>query len=323
MDENTRIQLKENYVLFQDGDCIGVYDKESKLLILRIKAGEDAFSISIQRELARPQKIAWLAHQDYWKWLGTIVKNYPDLFDVVGEEDVITKNEDNNYFSIVDRGNFAEKFHGNSQFMGSQIFLWGDTALNRALYRELQTNTDRIFIIKREGDMAEENCSYKLMEDLDYIMIDEKDVKDTIIRSIDVVLCDATGISVQNLLKWNAFITKKECVTLFYKNGLEQAVIGPLVVGGESACLSCLDQQDKLKKYYDRENGFLDSVNIHLLLFFILRILYYVKDDNLAYLLSDVQIPINKIITINKKNIMAKMEYIYREPACACNDLCS
>ena len=90
-------------------------------------------------------------------------------------------------------------------------------------------------------------------------------------------------------------------------------------IGGESACLRCMQKQELLTEYYPGENSFLDRATWHLFAFFIIRTLYYIKDRNLYYLLSDAQIPINKVMTISRDDITAKMRYLHRDVSCACS----
>ena len=73
-----------------------------------------------------------------------------------------------------------------------------------------------------------------------------------------------------------------------------------------------------MSRYYNGENSFIDEVHAHLFQFFLLRILYYIKGKNLYYLLSDVQIPINKVFTIQKDDITASVKYILRSNKCGC-----
>ena len=146
----------------------------------------------------------------------------------------------------------------------------------------------------------------------------EKELKDRSGIQDVLFLADGTGMSADRLIELNDYMTERKATVLFYNNTNKENVIGPLVIGGESACLRCMQNQDILKEFYPGENGFLDRAAWHLFAYFIIRILYYIKGRNLYYLLSDAQIPINKVMTVSRDDMTAKMKYLYRDVSCPC-----
>lgn len=325
MNENAIVKLKEDYVFFHDGEYVCVYQKSTKLIVLKLKAGENAYSDSVKEDLKRPHKIQWLAQQAYWKWLGIVMLKYPDLFEELTEAEADQYVKKADYFSVVNRTHFAENYQVNPFFEKTRIFLWGGTPLNKLLYDSMKDVISELYLLKNENEVMDES-SYLAISGERILeqsiarkhVISKQEMSRMAVSKDDIFLVDATGISAERLVDLSDYVVAKNAVALFYGNTNKEAVIGPLVVGGESACLHCMFNKGTLESFYSGENSFLDKVTSHLFIYFIMRILYYIKDNNLYYLLSDVQIPINKVMTVSKENMTAKMKYLYRDTECIC-----
>lgn len=325
MNENSIVKLLEDYVLFQEDEYVCIYQKSTKLVVLKLKAGKNAYTEAVKDDLSRPHQLKWLAKQPYWKWFGLVALKYPEFFEEMNESKAEKYVRKADYFTVVNREHFAENYQLDCKFEKIRIFLWGASALNKLLYDEIRDKVVDLYLIKNESDENDENSFLTLSGEKELENNIEKnrillqdDLMQMDIRRADLFLVDATGVSEERLLEINEYVVRKDAVALFYSNSFKTAVIGPLVVGGESACIHCMQNQGLLKKYYAGGNGFLDQTFSHLFIFFVMRILYYIKGTNLYYLLSDAQIPINKIITITKDNIVAKMKYLYRDVDCIC-----
>ena len=325
MNELSVVRLKDDYVFFQEEECICVYRKSTKLVILKLKAGKNAWNDAVKEDLKRPHQVQWLAKQPYWNWLGLLMLKYQDLFEELSEAEIDRAVKKADYFSVVNPTHFAENFQVDDSFQQAKIFLWGVTALNMLLYESLKETIPAIYMIRKEEDLADVNSFAGLdgerrMEEaiLAERIIAEKDLAGRKVNRDDLFLIDGTGLGADRLTEINDFITERKAAALFYNSTNKAAVIGPLVIGGESACLRCMQNQDILTEYYPGENGFLDWPVWHLFAFFILRTVYYIKDKNLYYLLSDAQIPINKVMTISREDITAKMRYLHRDTGCKC-----
>lgn len=325
MKENTIIRLKDDYVFFQDGEYICVYNKAIKMEVLKLKAGVGVYNDDIKEDLKRPHMIGWLAKQLYWNWLGVAILKYPDFFEqlTVAEANKYIKEAD--YFSVVDRTNFAENYMVSCSFEETRVFLFGITAQNKLLYDNLKTIVDNLYVVKTHDVMVDEN-SFLGKADEEVLggmipsekIVTENELTNFVSSKDDIFLIDTSGMSKEELLDVNSYVIHRNAVALFYGNNNKSLIVGPLVIGGESACLNCMENQEILDKYYPGTNGFLDMASYHLLTYFIIRILYYVKGKNLYYLLSDAQIPINKVITVSKEDITARMRYLHRDTQCQC-----
>ena len=325
MNEHSVVRLKDDYVFFQEEECICVYRKSTKLVILKLKAGGNAWNDAVKEDLKRPHQVQWLAKQPYWNWLGLLMLKYQDLFEELNEAETEQAVIKTDYFSVVNPTHFAENFRVDASFQQTKIYLWGVTALNMLLYESLKEFVPVIYIIRKDEDMADVNSfaglngERKLEEDVpEEKIIAEKDLTGRKVSSDDLFLIDGTGLDTDRLTEINDFITERKAAALFYNCTYKATVIGPLVIGGESACLRCMQNQDILKEFYPGENGFLDRAAWHLFAYFIIRILYYIKGRNLYYLLSDAQIPINKVMTVSRDDMTAKMKYLYRDVSCPC-----
>ncbi len=325
MNENSIVKLKEDYVFFQDEEYICVYQKSTKLVVLKLKVGANAYSDSAKEDLKRPHKMQWLAKQTYWNWLGIAMLKYPNFFEELSESEADKCVKKTDYFSVVNRTHFAENYQVDSSFAKTRIFLWGNTSLNKLLYDNMKETVSDIYLIKNEEDMIDENSFLAIAgeEALEQKIVSERMIfKDELaklgVTKDDLFFVDATGLSADKLVEISDYVVSKNAVSLFYGNTNKEVVIGPLVIGGESACIHCMQNQGILDNYYSGENSFLDRATSHLFMYFITRILYYIKDNNLYYLLSDAQIPINKVMTVSKENITAKMRYLHRDTECSC-----
>lgn len=325
MEEKTVIKLKEDYVFFQDGIFVCLYEKHKKIVVLKMKVGEGAYTENVKSDLSRPHTLKWLAKQRYWSWLGLVIMRYQNYFDILNEEQIAKNRVETNYFSVVKREHFAESFFVSSDFDKVRIFLWGATAVNLLLLKSILKHTVDVYLIcdtlEIETDsfmssQQERNILNRLGNDR---CIVERQLETLDIREDDLFFVDATGVAEEELLRINDFLAASGCVVLFYGNKNKEMVIGPLVVSRESACMRCLQLQGLMNSYYNGENSFLDEVHVHLFQFFLMRIFYYIKGKNLYYLLSDVQIPINKVFTIQKDNITARVKYILRSNGCNCS----
>lgn len=325
MTENSIIKLRDDYIFFQDEEYICVYKKSAKLVVLKLKVGENVYKDYVKEDLNRPHKVQWLAKQTYWKWLGIAILKYPDMFEELSETEADACVQKTDYFSVVRRSHFAENYQVDHFFERTRLFLWGATPLNKILYNSIKEIIPKLYVIKNENDMIDENSFMTISgeEMLEKIMekdciISKQDLGRMGVTKDDIFFIDASCIPTEQVLDMSDYVVSKDAVALFYGNRSETAVIGPLVIGGESACIHCMQNQAILEDYYSGENSFLDKPVSHLFMYFLTRILYYIKDNNLYYLLSDAQIPINKVITISKENLTAKMRYLYRDTACLC-----
>lgn len=325
MKENTIIRLKEDFVFFQDGEYICIYNKATRMEVLKLKTGAGVYNDDIREDLNRPHMIGWLAKQSYWKWLGIVILKYPDFFEelTVSEAEKYVKKAD--YFSVVDRTHFAENYRVSNSFEGTRVFLWGTTAQNKLLYDGLKTIVDDIYLIRSDYEMVDENSFLGKAEEEALgagipaeRIVGRNALGGSHISKDDIFIIDASGMSREELLDVNDYVIRRNAIALFYGNTNKNIMVGPLVIGGESACIHCMENQEILDKYYPGTNGFLDMASYHLLTYFIIRILYYAKGKNLYYLLSDSQIPINKVITVSKEDTTAKMKYLHRDTQCPC-----
>lgn len=325
MEAKTVIKLKEDYVFFQDGVFVCLYEKHTKMVVLKMEVGEGAYTEDVKSDLSRPHTLQWLAGQRYWRWLGLIIMRYHCYFDILNEGQLAKDIVETNYFSVVKRKHFAENYLVTSDFDGTRIFLWGATAINLLLLESILKQTAEVYLICDTSE-TETDSFMSSQQERDMIeslgkdrCIVEQQLETLGIRENDLFFVDATGVAEEELLRINDFLVASGCVTLFYGNKNREVIIGPLVVSGESACMRCLQLQRLMNGYYSGENSFLDEVHVHLFQFFLMRILYYIKGKNLYYLLSDVQIPINKVFTIQKDDITASVKYILRSNGCNCS----
>lgn len=324
MEEKTVIKLKEDYVFFQDGVFVCLYEKHTKKVVLKMKTGEGAYTEDVKSDLSRPHTLKWLAVQRYWRWLGLVIMRYPDYFDILDKEHTTRSRVETNYFSVVKREHFAENYSVDSAFDEMRIFLWGATAINLLLLEPILKQTPEVYLICDTLDI-ETDSFMSSQQERDMLghfgkdrCIAERQLEFLNICEDDLFFVDATGLAEEELLRINDFLAASGCVTLFYGNKNKEVVIGPLLISRESACMRCLQLQNLMSSYYNGENSFIDEVHAHLFQFFLLRILYYIKGKNLYYLLSDVQIPINKVFTIQKDDITASVKYILRSNKCGC-----
>lgn len=325
MNENSIVKLKEDYVFFQDEEYVCVYQKSTKLVVLKLKAGANAYGNCVKEDLKRPHKIQWFAQQVYWKWLGIVMLKYPNLFEELTEAEADQSVKELDYFAVVNRTHFAENYQVSHSFETTRIYLWGRTPLNKLLYSSLKDAVPELYLVMDEDELIDEN-SYlgisgeKVLEQsiVKDHMIAKREMLQKEVTKNDIFFIDATGLLADQLLALSDYVVFHKAVALFYGNTDTDAVIGPLVIGGESACLRCMYNQEKLGNFYPGEKSFLDKAISHLFLYFIIRILYYIKGNNLYYLLADAQIPINKVMTISKENMAAKMRYLHRDIECVC-----
>lgn len=325
MNENSIVKLKEDYVFFQDEEYVCVYQKSTKLVVLKLKAGTNAYDNGVKEDLKRPHKMQWLAQQVYWKWLGIAMLKYPDLFEELTEAEADQSIKELDFFAVVNRTHFAENYQVSHSFETTRIYLWGRTPLNKLLYDTLKDAATELYLVMDEDELIDESSylgisgekALELGIEKEHIIAKQEMLQMEVTKN-DLFFVDATGLSADQLLALSDYVVSHNAVALFYGNTSTDAVIGPLVVGGESACLRCMYNQEKLRNFYSGENGFLDKAVSHLFLYFIIRILYYIKGNNLYYLLSDAQIPINKVMTVSKENMTAKMKYVHRDTTCVC-----
>ncbi len=155
MNENAMIRLKEDYVFFQEDTFVCVYRKSTKLVILKLKAGKDAWNDAVKEDLKRPHRIDWLFQKPYWNWLGILILKHQELFEELTEAEAEKAADEADYFSVVNPTHFAENFQVAPSFDQTRIYLWGATALNKLLFENLKEFVPEVYLIRRVEDVAD------------------------------------------------------------------------------------------------------------------------------------------------------------------------
>ncbi|MED9904698.1 MAG: hypothetical protein UFG06_11010 [Lachnospiraceae bacterium] len=330
MDEHAIIKMKADYILFQEDEFVCVYDKKQQIVILKVKAGEGACDEAVKEELKRPHKVCWLAGQRYFKWFGAILMKYPDIFEELSEKQAERELAEADYFSVVERSRFADNFFVDADFSGTRLLFYGVNSVTVLAAKELMRYgfKEMVFIdydasysadgMNSFAAFGEQELKASLLLENSAIQV-VSGLEEPAENEDDIYFVNGAGMSAEALLKINDYIVGHQKLCLFVNVTKKKLVIGPLVAGGESACLNCMQRDGSLSKYYPGGNAYMDSTYYHLLLFFILRTLFYIKGKNLYYLLQDAQIPINKVFTITKEDITVQVDYIYRSVGCGCN----
>lgn len=340
MEQATILRLKDNYLFFKDGNMMCVYDTKDSLVKLKFPFREDTDTYTLKRELAKPHTLNWLSKQEYFSWLGALINRYGDLFEVIDEHSLQWENAKNNLIELIARDSYAENVEVPMDFSESTLILYGLSKTNVMLANAVSDMNYKDIIMINRGELVEaedigdETGAYFYQD----LLKDKKDILTTYyekrrgkvkirnlnelddLASLDksVYIIDSKDLSKEELFRINHFITKNKRVAIFFKMQPEELVIGPLVVGGESTCLECLECNDLYDKYYGGKGVPMDSVFIYMLLFLVKRTLCYVKENDLYILLGDVQIPINKIFRINRITMRGEFDYVYRDIKCSC-----
>ena len=157
MNELSVVRLKDDYVFFQEDEYICVYRKSTKLVMLKLKAGKNAWNDAVKEDLNRPHQVQWLAKQPYWNWLGLLMLKYQDLFEKLSEAETDRAVQKSDFFSVVNPTHFAEGFQADTSFRQTKIYLWGVTALNMLLYETLKETIPAACVIRKEEDLADVN----------------------------------------------------------------------------------------------------------------------------------------------------------------------
>lgn len=341
MELATIVKLKDKYLFFNDGNMICVYDMDENLVKLKLACKDVIDTYALKRELAKPHTLHWLSKKKYFSWLGVLISKYNDLFEVVGEENLLWERTKNNLTDIISRENYAENVEISMDFSDSTLVLYGLSGINVTIAEAVRDlNYKSIILINRDEvveaeDIEDETGIYTYKDVLqkkkdilsDYFnkrnekvkIINLQDLNDLTVIDKSIFIIENNSLSKEELLGINRFVTKHRKLALFFQMQPDKLIFGPLVVGGESACLECLEHGELFEKYYGIKSVPIDSVFRYMLMFLIKRTLCYVKENDLYILLGDVQIPINKIFKIDRFTMRGEFDYIYRDVDCTCS----
>ena len=227
MDEFTILRLKDDYLIFKDGEYLCVYDKTKKLVILKFVVGSNQFEERVSEELKHPHTIRWFSKKLYWPWLGFLIKKYPTLFLQLKEEQIYQELKAEDYFSVVNREHFAEKFLVDAKFKESNVVLYGINWVTVELAKQLlQYDYASITFIN--------NCEYVEVEDISYhpqlqiqskktqLLFDDERVKVISLEEIEqlvpleqeVYVVNAVDLSMQELMQFNDYIVKHKYIQM-------------------------------------------------------------------------------------------------------------
>jgi len=340
MELSTIIKLRNNYFLFQEGSTMCVYDKEANLVKLKFSCAKAIDTYALNKELMMPHTLHWLQLQSYWSWLGVLVNRYHDLFEILISRDLKRERARLELSEIIARESYAENAEVLMDFSESTLVLYGLSRTNVAIAEAVSDmNYRNIIFINREElaeaeDIEDETGIYKDQDLLkskkeilqryygqkrrEITILDLGDIKELVKMDKCFFVIENNELSKEELLSMNQFVTEHRKVAIFFQMQQEQLVFGPLVIGGESTCLECLEHNGLFEQYFGRKSVPVDSVFRYMLLFLIKRTLCYVKEDDLFILLGDVQIPMNKIFKINRLTMRGEFDYIYRDAECNC-----
>jgi hypothetical protein len=341
MELTTIVKLKDNYLFFNEGNMMCIYDMDDSLVKLKFACKDIIDTYTLKRELSKPHTIHWLKKQSYFSWLGVLMSRYSDMFEVVEADTLQWERMKNNLTEIISRESYAENAELSVDFSHSTLVLYGLSKTNVMIVEAVRDmNYKNIILINRdelvEADDIEDETGIYSYQDLlktkkdiltDYYrershkinLLEQQELESLAAVDKSIFIIENDGLSKEELLRINLFITEHKKLAIFFQMHQEELIFGPLVVGGESTCLECLEHSGHYEKYYGVKSIPIDSVFRYMLLFLIKRTLCYVKENDLFILLGDVQIPINKIFKINRLNMRGEFDYIYRDIKCSCS----
>lgn len=341
---DTVIKMDENYLIFVENEYLCIYNIEKKVVNFKIKLKNNMeVLIKIMKiDIKHPHSIRWLSKQPYWVILGVLLQKEISLFNILNNDATLKELQTNDYFSVVRRNNFAENQIINPSFEDSTLVLYGICKFTVDLYTIIKKyNYKSIIFVDREDEVEVEDINDNLnvfmwdgigkskssaitevlKSDERVKIINKKDMISLKNSDFETYIISKQNIGKQELFEINNYLVKNKKVGLFLNVTEEKLIVGPLVIGQESSCLSCMEKHGILDEYYSNTNTYYDEPFEHLALFFTLRTLFYVKGNNLFILLSDSQIPINKIITINKSDMLGEIHYLLISENCYCHNL--
>lgn len=343
MELKTIIKLKEKYLLFSEDDKIfSIYDKEEKKFILRIKHNSNFDFEKMKNDLQRINTIGYLLEQDYNKIIYKLLKDYDYVFEEIGIEksrkilefynleDSIFFNKfiESAKFGHFDFSDVTFVFHDLSKvsiaiieallgYNPKKILIFSPDSyvepidvVNSKIFNIEQLREKKQTIVKRYFD---NNSKLEILSD---DMLE----KYSFINSQKYIHIVVKGrFSKEKILYINDFALNEGHMCIFSDINRYKVLFGPIVIPGESACIRCLINQTSSIAYFKEENySVISKIYIYFLLGLILRTLFYISGDRLKYLLEDAQIPINRVFSINKEDLLGEVEYFHKDVNCSC-----
>lgn len=337
---NSVVKLKNNYILFEeDSSTLCIYDKEKNLIVFKVKHNLNLDIKLMQQQLLRPNTLEYILKQPYRNIAGKLLKDYTDIFEELDEKNTLNELSRLDMLDVVSYDSFIEGTELSEDFSLNSLVVYGLSNVNLCLLETLKNNNFKEFILIDDESLVETTDIYNsLLYKFENLNETKKSIvgkhycnnNKVVIKSMNFLkemnpntkyihLVFKGAMDTTKLLEINDILVSKKDLILYFDINKEKVVIGPLVVSSESACLKCMDKDQILNKYYDNHNQELTcDIYMHLLCYFIKRTLYHIKGDNLTNLLEDVQIPINKIFSINKGNLKGEVSYIYKNIYCHC-----
>ncbi|WP_156099359.1 hypothetical protein [Caloranaerobacter azorensis] len=345
MEFKTMIKLKERFLLFsEDGKIFSIYDKDEKKFILRIRPNFDFDFERMKNDLQRINTIGYLLEQDYNKIIYKLLKDYDYIFEEINIEKSKKILE---FYNLEDSISF-NKFIESAEF---DIFDFSDVVfvfhnLTKASLTIIEAllgyNPKKILIFSKDSYVEPTDVVNSKIFNIEQLREKKQDIvkryfnsskleifqddmleKYSFINSQKYIHIVFKGrFSKEKILYINDFVLNKGHMCIFSDINRYKVLFGPLIIPGESACIRCLDNQVSNIDYFIEENySVVSKVYIYFLLGLILRTLFYISGGRLKYLLEDAQLPINRIFSINKSDLLGEVEYFNKDVNCLCFNL--
>ena len=300
------IKLKANIQVAENEEKLLIYDSEINQILVEIKKDKkqkfnlEEFKLSAYFY----QKIEKIFLDKYGQIILSLYKKKPEFFDVIKYEEQELASIQNDIELTVDKNLFflTYEYDVKKYLEKKHVVFWGESEITKLLADSLQTIVASLTI-------------YRIKKDFEFIYYENVELKNWKVDYLGSVneqvlhIVFENSFSEEDIKVLNKQLGNKVKV-LYYKAGVNELLIGPLIIGKETC--SYEDYQAQLPSYCGRLSKTAAYIGAGL----INRIIYFLILDTLAYIGEDAQLPINSVFKMNTYSLALETYKIYKGVDC-------
>lgn len=296
------IKIKSNIQIIEEGKKLLFYNTDTRQILVEMEVTDkQTFDLKEFCNVAYYyQTIEEIASGKYRQIILSLYKKKPNFFDVADREKTEQALIQNDIELTVDKNLFFLTFDYNvaEQLKKKDIVFWGESEATKLVVDSLQPIAKSITICttteKKKWTYPKKAVCKNWLEDHSEIAADQ---------AVHVIY--ENDFSYEQLEALNRQLGSRANV-LYYKAGINELFIGPLVLGDETC--SYADYQIQCPSTAGRLSKSAAYISAGL----INRILYFLILDTLPYIGEDAQLPINSVFKMNTYSFALDTHKIFK-----------
>jgi len=288
--------------ILQERDKLVIYNSETRQMLIEMNVAQfETFNLEeLRHELSCYQRLEDIVLSKYKQIILSLYKNKPDFFDNVDSRKIPEALIQNDFVRTVDRNLFLSTFDYDIAKCLKQktLIFWGESMTTHMLVNALQETAKEIIV---KGTRKTPNFNYLPPTVYKNFLLEGSEFEAG--KVIHIVYENNFTAEQLNLLSQQL---KGANSVLYYKAGVNELFIGPLIIGEDTCSFEDYQQQ------YPSRLGQLSQSVATIAAGVIQRILYFLILDALAYIGEDAQLPLNSVFKMNTYTLALQTKKIFK-----------